>query len=293
MAQEGEGKLAYMLRRGGPESIVFLHGLGASKGSFKPCFELDSFKHYTLASPDLPGCGESRWLDASSYTMEDQADLVLQWIRDMDLGSLTIVGHSMGGVIGIYLTEALGPQVTKFFNLEGNLRGRDCTFSGKIASLSMEAFETRGIQQFKRTLEDLMDTDPSPGLKGYYKSISRCSPQALYLSAVSLVSESHGGRLKERFLNLSAEKWYVFGERSMDPYTRRSLEYHHIPCFTVPNSGHFMMEDQPRLFYEMLLEALQSQRPRPSGRGLKKETNSLADSIPTIPGGALKGGGKE
>jgi hypothetical protein len=35
-----------------------------------------------------------------------------------------------------------------------------------------------------------------------------------------------------------------------------------------------------------------SQRPRPSGRGLKKGINSLAASIPTLPGGALKGGGK-
>ena len=35
-----------------------------------------------------------------------------------------------------------------------------------------------------------------------------------------------------------------------------------------------------------------SQRPRPSGRGLKKGNNSLAASIPTLPGGALKGGGK-
>jgi hypothetical protein len=35
-----------------------------------------------------------------------------------------------------------------------------------------------------------------------------------------------------------------------------------------------------------------SQRPRPSGRVLKKGNNSLAASIPTLPGGALKGGGK-
>jgi pimeloyl-ACP methyl ester carboxylesterase len=256
-AQKGEIKLAYMLRRGGPDSILFIHGLGASKDSFKPCFELDSFKDYTLAAPDLPGCGESRWLDAS-YTMGYQADAVLQWITGMDLGPLTIVGHSMGGVIGIYLAEALGPQVTKFFNLEGNLTERDCIFSGKIASLSREAFEKRGLQQFKSTLEDLMLTDPSPGLKGYYKNISRCSPKALYLSALSLVNESRGSTLKERFLDLTAEKWYVFGERSVDPSTRRFLEYHHIPYFIVPNSGHFMMEDQPRLFYEMLLKAIQS-----------------------------------
>lgn len=58
MEQAGEGKLAYMLRRGGAESIVFLHGLGASKGSFKPCFGLDFFKDYTLAtvSSGKPHC---------------------------------------------------------------------------------------------------------------------------------------------------------------------------------------------------------------------------------------------
>jgi pimeloyl-ACP methyl ester carboxylesterase len=121
----------------------------------------------------------------------------------------------------------------------------------------MEAFEKRGLRQFKRTLEDLMQVDPSPGLKEYYKSISRCAPQALYLSAVSLVNESNRGRLKERFVNLSTETWYVFGERSMDTYTKKFLEHHHLPYFTVPKSGHFMMEDQPRLFYKLLLEAIQ------------------------------------
>jgi pimeloyl-ACP methyl ester carboxylesterase len=116
MGGKGEGKLASMLRRGGTESIVFLHGLGASKACFQPCFELEFFRDYTLAAPDLPGCGESPWLDASSYTMGNQAGIVLQWIRWMDLEPLTIVGHSMGGVIGIHLAEALDPQVTKFFN---------------------------------------------------------------------------------------------------------------------------------------------------------------------------------
>jgi len=43
----------------------------------------------------------------------------------------------------------------------------------------------------------------------------------------------------------------------------------------------------------LLLKTKRSQRPRPSGRGLKKGNNSLAASIPTLLGGALKGGGKK
>jgi pimeloyl-ACP methyl ester carboxylesterase len=111
MGGKGEGRLAFLLRRGGTESIVFLHGLGASKSCFQPCFELEFFKDYTLAAPDLPVCGQSPCLDESSCTIGDQAGVVLQWIRRMDLEPLTIAGHSMGGVIGIYLAEALGHQV--------------------------------------------------------------------------------------------------------------------------------------------------------------------------------------
>jgi pimeloyl-ACP methyl ester carboxylesterase len=258
MAQEDETDLACMLRYGGPECILFIHGLGASKNSFETCFQLASFSDYTLASLDLPGCGESQCPDAFSCTMKDQADLVLQWIRQMDLAPLHIVGHSMGGVIGLYLAESLGPEVKTFFNLEGNLGERDCTFSDKITSLTMEVFETRGIRQFKRTLRELMEGDASPGLKTYYESISRCSAHALYLSAASLVKESRQGSLKKRFLNIPMKKWYVFGERSMDLYTRKFLEYHHIPYFVVPGSGHFMMDDQPHLFFKMLLEAIQT-----------------------------------
>jgi len=251
-------RLAYLLQRGGPETIVYIHGLGASKNSFEPCFKLAPFNVYTLAAIDLPGCGESPRIDSFSYSIRDQANLVVTWIEELGFTSLILVGHSMGGVIGLYVAEALGPQVKEFFNLEGNLRGRDCVFSGKIASLSMEAFETRGLRQFKQTLRELIKKDPSPGLKTYYENISRSSPRALYLSAVSLVKESREGNLKRRFLNIPTKKWYVFGEASVNLYTRKFLDYHRIPYFIVPDSGHFMMDDQPYLFYKMLLEALKN-----------------------------------
>jgi len=44
--------------------------------------------------------------------------------------------------------------------------------------------------------------------------------------------------------------------------------------------------------YSAIFPLKVGQRPRPSGWGLKKGNNSLAASIPTLPGGALKGGGK-
>jgi len=256
VGQPDEVKLAYRLRRGGPETIVFIPGLGASKSSYETCFGLASYKDYTLAAVDLPGYGQSNPPDNFSYSMKDQADLILKWIRDLGIAPIILVGHSMGGVIGLYLAEALGPRVKNFISLEGNLSREDCFFSGKTAALSQEAFQKQGLQQFERHLREMVARDPSPGLIRYCENISEASPQALYLSSVSLLRESSQGNLKKRFLNISAKSRYVFGERSVNQSTKTFLDAHGIPYFIVPESGHFMMDDQPNLFYRMLFDAL-------------------------------------
>ena len=256
LSTSGKHKLAYRMKQDGPESFVFVHGLGASKNSFDRCFEMEEFEKYTVATIDLPGCGESSRPDDFSYTMNDQANLVLEWIRNLGLTRIILVGHSMGGTICLYLAEALGTQVEAFFNLEGNLSREDCTFSGKVASSSWADFKDKGFQEFKDALKESTRVADSPGLKNYYENILRAHPRALYLSSVSLVRESCKGDLNQQFLDLPTEKWYVFGEKSINRINMSFLDEHNIPYFVVPESGHFMMDDQPDLFYELLFDVL-------------------------------------
>jgi pimeloyl-ACP methyl ester carboxylesterase len=250
-------RIAYRLKRDGAESFVFIHGMGASRNSFDRCFAMEAFRGYTLAALDLPGCGESSRPHDFSYSVQDQADLVVKWIRGLELARIILIGHSMGGVISLYLTEALGTRVKAFFNLEGNLTRQNCVFSGKVASGSCEDFESKGFDEFRSILSETIQKDPSPGLKNYYHNISKSYPRALYLSSVSLVKESCQGNLDQRFLALPVKKWYVFGQHSINRSNRSFLDANKIPYFVVPESGHFMMDDQPNLFYRMFFEALE------------------------------------
>jgi haloalkane dehalogenase len=257
--ESGEPGLSYRMRRGGPVGMVFIHGLGASKECFNACFELPYLKDYTLLSVDLPGCGDSPGQATFSCTMTDQALLIFDLLKHLGLTRIIIVGHSMGGVIGLYLAGLLGSGVEAFFNLEGQLSHEDTLFSRKITSLSMEVFERLGFEVFKKWLEEDMVEHPSPGLKGYLESLEKASPGAVYLSSLSLVRETRQGRLRERFLALPCRKWYVFGERSVNSSTEIFLRENKITYFIVPKSGHMMMSDQPARFQEMLLKALEKE----------------------------------
>jgi pimeloyl-ACP methyl ester carboxylesterase len=180
-------KLACFVKPGGPTGIVFLHGLGASKRSFDPLFQEKALKGYTLASIDLPGCGDSSHPDRFSYTMKDQAGLVLKWIGDLKLAQVVLVGHSMGGVICLHLAESLKTDVGAFLNLEGNLGYEDCTFSKLAASMGQQDFERRGYIEFKNRLKNSLKRSFSPGLQGYYQNISKADPGGFYLSSRDFV----------------------------------------------------------------------------------------------------------
>jgi pimeloyl-ACP methyl ester carboxylesterase len=227
---------------------------------------MEQLNGYSLASVDLPGCGDSGQTEGFSYALKDQAHVVLRWIKGLDLTKIILVGHSMGGVIGLYLAEALGEEVKAFFSLEGNLEFQDCTFSSQAASMGLKEFETHGFEQFKNSLKKAAELGASVGLCNYYQNVERAYPKGFYLSSVSLVEESREGDLKERFEHLPTRKWYVFGERSINSRNRSFLQEKNIPYIVVPQSGHFMMDDQPHVFWELLLEATAKSKKVFSGR---------------------------
>ena len=250
--------VACRIQRRGPEAVIFIHGLGASSDSFDPAFDSKKLSGYTLASLDLPGFGRSPAVDGFSCTMEDMARLVIRWLDRLDADRVHLVGHSMGGVIGIRVAEMLGPRAATFVNVEGNLGPEDCLFSGRIASLSEQDFERHGMAAFRRMLDLLLEKEPGPGLERYAADLARVHPVALHQSASALVRESREGRLRERFLALPGRKIYVTGERSVNPAHIDFMDEHGIESHVIPGSGHFMMDDRPDLFWPVLCRTLEA-----------------------------------
>lgn len=86
----------YFIEGEGP-NILFLHGWGQNKNSFK---EISFYlrKKYTCILMDLPGFGNSK-VPERVMTIDDYGDLINDFILKNNLKIHAIIGHSFGGKV--------------------------------------------------------------------------------------------------------------------------------------------------------------------------------------------------
>ncbi|WP_181304658.1 alpha/beta fold hydrolase [Rufibacter sp. XAAS-G3-1] len=93
--------LAYTDAGSGP-AIVFLHGFCESKDLWTD-FTKPLVHQFRIIALDLPGHGESPM--APDFSMENQARQVQETLKALEVEKCLLVGHSMGGYVGMALAE--------------------------------------------------------------------------------------------------------------------------------------------------------------------------------------------
>lgn len=84
--------------------ILFLHGFMGNIDEFTEAIKLlgEDFSYLTL---DLPGHGKTPVLDDTEYyKMEPTAQAIIKLLDELKIRQCFIVGYSMGGRLGLYLT---------------------------------------------------------------------------------------------------------------------------------------------------------------------------------------------
>ena len=230
------------VRDAGEDLLVFLHGLGCSKSTWRDVWSRREFDSFSILCLDLPGHGNSDRPTAFSYAMEDYAIACADVLSFFPSKRIHIVGHSMGGAIGLLLPGDVLLSAASFVNVEGNMTPEDCAWaSRRTISVPYEQFLADAWPGFVKDYED-------EGKR--FHSLDRVSPDAFYRSAESLVEWSDNGRLLRAYRDLVCRKLYICGDRNADHPTVSSLE--RLDVEAIPNSGHFSMIDNPDGFYAAL-----------------------------------------
>lgn len=96
--------LNYRVIGSGNTPILFLHGFGTSSLSWDDIIPFFDKSKFTMYLVDLKGFGLSSKPDDDRYSIDNQADIILNFIYKMSLNDLILVGHSYGGGIALLMT---------------------------------------------------------------------------------------------------------------------------------------------------------------------------------------------
>ena len=95
----------------GGEPVLFLHGGGQTRGSWKRGATACAAKGYRVYALDARGHGESDWARDGDYTLDAQVRDVREVLRQIE-GVAAVVGASMGGTTALAMMgEADAPAI--------------------------------------------------------------------------------------------------------------------------------------------------------------------------------------
>ena len=96
------GTLAYRLHPGCGTAFFLVHGAGSSMASWEPTLRHLLLQGQPVLTVDLPGHGESS-IAAGSYHPQTSIEALAELVEHERLGSVHLVGHSLGGALVVGL----------------------------------------------------------------------------------------------------------------------------------------------------------------------------------------------
>jgi len=202
---------------------------------------------------DFLGYGYSDRPVGFGYTLEDHARTIAAVIDDLALPECAVVGHSMGGGVGILVASARPHIVSLLIMAEGRL-GPDPDGPDPIAAQSEQDFVERGFA-------DLLDGQTRDaralpdGLRAAHLGITPLvAPYALHRAEVARARDTDAP-LRSIVRDLQMPRWYLDGAESEPWGPRDDLEAAGVEFRVVPDTGHMMGIQNPRGLAETIAES--------------------------------------
>jgi pimeloyl-ACP methyl ester carboxylesterase len=254
--------IRYLDLPGGDPVRVYLHGLDSCSAALVPVAVHPALAGRRALLIDLLGFGLSDRPDAFDYTLEAHADAVSRLLEDLDVRGCEVIGHSLGGSVGIVLASRYPELVSALVAAEANLDPGMGPVSALILAGSEKDYERQGFQAGLDELTEQARADPRSIAAATLGMRAAASPGAIYRTARSLTAPRHP-TLREQLVELQMPRTFLVGEHTLSAAHKPAsgeagdrLQGTGVKRVTVHGSGHWMMFDNPDDFGRTIAQAL-------------------------------------
>jgi len=207
----------YYTSTGKGKAVVLLHGF-LENSSMWTSISQELSKHYRVICIDLLGHGKSE-NHGYIHTMEDQAEMVKAVLNHLKLRKYILIGHSMGGYIGLTFVK-LFPQNVKGLCLMNSTALSD-TKEKKINRERAIKAVTQNHRTFVRIAIPMLFSEENRGI--FTKEIKQITDEALKISPQGIIASLKG--MKNRSDNASIYKNASFPIQMIIGKQDPALEY--------------------------------------------------------------------
>ena len=152
--------ISYTTQGAGNIILVFLHGWGVNKEAFNLIINrMRAYNQYKLISIDFPGFGESD-MPSQPVGTQTYADWTIQFIQNLGLSKVNLIGHSFGGRGSIRIASAQPGLVDKVILIDSagvkpkrKLKHHLKVLSYKFAKAFIKLIYRK--EKFEKKMEDL------------------------------------------------------------------------------------------------------------------------------------------
>jgi len=247
--------------------LIMIHGWGSFKGVWRTTIPALK-EHYRCIAVDLIGCGESDIPRHANVTIPKQAERVKALVDSLGYDKVSIIGHSMGGQIALYLASQLIPdRIEKLVNVAGVAHAkltkaaeRDLS-TIKLAQYIPAVFTSSRLWCHTRLyarlfcshwLYDLDNPDVEFWREDRYSSLRPKSHRVMY-SAWEAITACD---LSDHLIKITAPTLTIFGKQdNVVPIESGYIADEHIPnhqLILIDKCGHFAMYEQTETYLSVL-----------------------------------------
>jgi pimeloyl-ACP methyl ester carboxylesterase len=235
--------LRYIEIPGGDPPLIWLHGWHCSStGELMPAAVRAPLRGRGSHLVDFLGHGYSDKPLDFEYGIEDHARTIIALIDALGLNECGLIGHSMGGGVGIHVAAARPRIVSLLVMAEGHI---DADGEAPLDGQTEDQFIERGFTELLDAQSKEAEAQPE-GLRAAHLGITRLiEPRAIYREAVSMSRETHPST-RSLLGALEMPRWYLQGDASdPEPDLQRDLAAIGVGWKVVPDTGHPMGLQNP------------------------------------------------
>lgn len=251
-----KGASIFYTDQGAGSTVILLHGFLENHTMWDP-FLRALTRSYRVICIDLLGHGKT---DCTGYihTMDDMAEAVNAVITDLGINATQIIGHSMGGYVGLAFAKAY-PTKTSSLCLLNSTPEQDPEDRKNLRKRAIEMAKTQYCQLVRMSFVNLFDKTTK---EQYSSEIKQALEEALQTPVQGFIAAHSGMSIREDLTSffksssfktgmiLGKSDWIINAEKHVENFTS------HIDFIKLIESGHMSHISQKSDTNKALLDFL-------------------------------------